>query len=376
MKLIPKHFLTLTSLLIQFTQAELILLEHFDYEGTDAPLNELDGGEGFDGPWAVTGWSRNFDIGRTAFAQGSPGTTINLRGGLEFPDHPSSGTAVSRFGTAGQREGSRTLSAESQAVLTADNTTIWFSMLTSAPDNNRYGTMVFGTDILKAAQGESGNGNLTSDTGQAFGFGYRSAGGVNGNLNAVAFVDSATATVEDSLFLPPLDPEGTHHDTALTVGKINWKPDGTPDQFFLFNITADSMGEPLEADAIASIEADFKQSDFSLISMQDTGATIFDEIRFGTAFVDVVPGGNPNTPLSITEIAYSKDTKNVILGWNSTPGAAYIIKYSNDLVNWDNDLDDGITSDGDTTSRTFTLSDFGLDSLPMVFFRVERDDTN
>jgi hypothetical protein len=66
----------------------------------------------------------------------------------------------------------------------------------------------------------------------------------------------------------------------------------------------------------------------------------------------------------------------VILGWNSIPGAAYIIKYSNDLVNWDNDLDDGITSDGDTTSRTFTLSDFGLDSLPMVFFRVERDDTN
>ena len=136
------------------------------------------------------------------------------------------------------------------------------------------------------------------------------------------------------------------------------------------------MGQPLEADAIASIEADFTQSDFSLISMQDTGATIFDEIRFGTAFVDVVPGGTPNTPLSITEIAYSKDPKNVILGWNSIPGAAYIIKYSTDLVNWDNDLDDGIISDGDTTSRSFSLSDFGLDSLPMVYFRVERDDTN
>jgi hypothetical protein len=66
----------------------------------------------------------------------------------------------------------------------------------------------------------------------------------------------------------------------------------------------------------------------------------------------------------------------VILGWNSVPEAAYIIRHSTDLVNWHNDLDDGITSDGDTTSRRFSVSDFSLDSQSMVFFRVERDNTN
>ena len=51
-------------------QAELILLEQFDYEGTDAPLNGSDGGVGFESAWEVVGWSRPFDIGRTIFAAG------------------------------------------------------------------------------------------------------------------------------------------------------------------------------------------------------------------------------------------------------------------------------------------------------------------
>ena len=359
--------------------AELILLEQFDYEGTDAPLNGTEGGVGFEGAWTVTGWSRNFDIGRTAFAQGTPGSTVNDRGGLDFPNHPSAGSALSRFGTAGQREASRVLTEASKAALTADDSTIWFSMLAGAPNGNKFGTMIFGTDILTAAQGSTINGNLTAEDGQAFGFGFRTdnggtMGGGSGSPNAVAFVDSASATVEVGTFLPPFGDGATHHDTSLVVGKINWKADGTPDEFYLFNIGSDSQSEPAEADAIATITADFSQSEFDVISIQDTGSTIFDEIRFGTTFIDVAPGVAPVVPLSITAIDYSAETGEVSLTWNSLPGTSYIARYSTDLLDWDNDLEDGIPAgDGESTTQVFLLSDFGLEAEARIFFRIEAE---
>jgi len=370
----PKKYsgLSLAFLLSLPVQGEPIVLEQFDYPV--GPLDGADGGAGFDGPWAVTGWSRNFEVGITTFASG-PGTTINAEGGLEFEGLESAGSALSRFGTAGQREASRILDAATQAALTADDSTIWFSILLSAPDNNRYGTMIFGTDILVAEQGSSENGNLSSADGQAFGVGFRSPAGVNGNLNAVAFVDSAVATVEDSGFLPFIDPDpavDTHHEPVLAVGKINWKPDGTADEFFLFNITPGGQPEPSEEDAIATIEADFDQSNFTLISMQDTGSTIFDEIRFGTSYSDVAPLGTPDTPLLISDFTYAPDTGDVSLTWASIPGTTYIVSYTFDLNDWDNDIDDGVPAgDEASTSFSFNLGELELGDNDSLYFRVE-----
>ena len=351
---------------------ELLVLEHFDYAA--GPLDGGNGGVGFDGPWAVTGWSRNFDVGITNFASG-PGTTINAEGGLEFEGLETAGSALSRFGTAGQRQAGRAFDSATQAALTADNSTAWFSILLGAPDNNRYGTMIFGTDILVAERGSSENGNLSSATGQAFGVGFRTDSGVNGNLNAVAFIDSATATVADSGFLPFIDPDpsvATHHDTVLAVGKINWKPDGTPDEFFLFNITPGGQPEPAEEDAIATIEADFDQSNFTLISMQDTGSTIFDEIRFGTSYADVAPTATPEVPLVVSDFDYASDTDEITLSWSSIPGTTYAVHSSFDLIDWSNTIvDEVVAGDDELTSFTFNLGDVELGGSTSLYFRVE-----
>ena len=378
MKKLINHTLGFTLISSLAAQAELILLEQFDYEGIDAPLAGSEGGLGFEGPWTVTGWSRGFDIGRTAFAIGDSSMIVNERGGLDLEYHPSAGTALTRFGTAGQREASRPLTEAAKTALTADDTTIWFSMLSCAPSGNKFGTMIFGTDPMLAVQGGATNGNLSAE-GQAFGFGFRTdngglMGSGSGSPNAVAFVDSSSATVEVGTYVPPFAEGASHHQISLVVGKINWKPDGTPDELFLFNIAEDAQAEPAEEDAIAALTADFTQTEFDVISLQDTGSTIFDEIRFGTTFVDVAPGVAPVLPLSITAFDYSAETGEVSLTWNSTPGASYIARYSTDLAGWDNDLEDGIpASDGESTTQVFQLSDFGLESEPQIFFRIEAE---
>ncbi|MDB4666875.1 hypothetical protein OAF20_01965, partial [bacterium] len=141
--------LGLTAAVMAFSpllQAELILLEQFDYEGVDTPFNGFDGGVGFDGAWELVGWGRPYDIGRTLYAVGDSSLIVNDRGGLDLEGHPSAGSALGRFGTAGQQEVHRNLTAVAQAALTADNSTIWFSVLACAPSGNKFGTLIFGTD--------------------------------------------------------------------------------------------------------------------------------------------------------------------------------------------------------------------------------------
>lgn len=367
--------LTMAAMLSPLAHAELIVLEQFDYEGTDALLNGFEGGLGFEGPWEVVGWSRPYNIGRTAYATGDSSLIVNDRGGLDFEGHPSTGSALGRFGTAGQQEAHRILTAEAKTALTADDSTIWFSVLACAPNGNKYGTIIFGTDPMIAMQGSTENGNLSSETGQAFGVGFRiDNGGLfgsgSGSPNAVAFVDSASATVVEGTYIPPFVDGSSHHDVSLVVGKINWKPDGTPDELFLFNITEGS-GEPAEGDAIAALTADFDQSNFNQLSLQDTGSTIFDEIRFGTTFPDVAPGAGPTAPLAITDIGFSTATKELTLTWSSKPATTYAIQYSIDMLDWTQDIDDGVLADdGESTTRIFDLTGL-VEGSSQVFFRVE-----
>jgi hypothetical protein len=364
------------TLMMGSANAELVLLEQFDYEGVEVTLDGFDGGQGFAEPWTVTGWSRPYLIGLTVYANG-PATTTNDRGGLEFEGLDTAGSGLGRFGTAGQRQAQRALSEASKAALTADGTTIWFSCLAGPPSNgNKYGTMIFATDPLIALQGAANNGNLSSPTGQGFGVGFRIdngglAGGGSGSPNAVAFIDSESATVAVGTYVPPITEPGTHHDTSLIVGKINWKADGTEDELFLFNMVSATDPEPAEVDAIASLSADFDQSNFSLISLQDTGSVIYDEIRFGTSFSDVTAGASA-APFAISQIDYSEADNMVELTWDSREGESYAVKYSTDLVNWDGDLDDGVDADlGETTTRDFDLS--GIEAEGELFFRVERN---
>ncbi|YCM42777.1 PEP-CTERM sorting domain-containing protein [Verrucomicrobiaceae bacterium 227] len=297
--------LALAALAIVTTSASAVtvLEEQFDYE--TGPVSGNDGGLGFAGPWTVTGWNRDYDV-NSQYAPGVAGSTTDANGGLTFPGLPTAGSALSRFGTAGQRAVARTPLASSLTALTADNSTIWFSVLVGGPAANSYGTLIFGTDPLAAQQtgGTFPNGNMDAASGQGFGITLRNAanGSGTGSPNAIAFINSDAPTVNEGSFLPALQAGGTHRDTALIVGKINWNANGTADELFLFNIDAVGGAEPLEGDAIASLTADFDQSNFDTISLWDTGATIYDEIRFGNDFVDVT--GVPE-PSAIALLAFS-----------------------------------------------------------------------
>ena len=81
----------------------------------------------------------------------------------------------------------------------------------------------------------------------------------------------------------------------------------------------------------------------------------------------------PAKELAITSFDLSEITNEFTLTWNSNIGELYAVKYSTDLTNWDADLDDGILADeGDTTSRTFKLTD--LDNPKALHFRVEKQE--
>ncbi|MDB4608365.1 LamG domain-containing protein, partial [bacterium] len=81
----------------------------------------------------------------------------------------------------------------------------------------------------------------------------------------------------------------------------------------------------------------------------------------------------PAKELAVTSFDLSEITGEFTLTWNSNIGEVYAVKYSTDLINWDADLDDGILADeGETTSRTFKLTD--LDNPKALYFRIEKQE--
>jgi hypothetical protein len=85
-------------------------------------------------------------------------------------------------------------------------------------------------------------------------------------------------------------------------------------------------------------------------------------------------------PFVITGIEYVRDAEpnpTVTLTWPKTGAVSYIVKYSPDLVDWDADLDDGVTDesdenpeDADQITVTFPLVD-DPEEAPVLFFRIE-----
>jgi hypothetical protein len=253
--------------------ADLVVEEQFSYEA--AMLDGLDGGIGFDGPWVATkSHGRDYFVGLTEFADQKP---LNDESGLSFSTLRVAGSALSRYGSAGRAEAHRRISAASQAALTRDNTTIWFSLLFAGPAANRGAMFIFGTQPLN----HTGLHTMAAP-GSGFGFSIHSPS--DGTISAVAFNNSVDATIESGVSYTP-DPITA---VSLIVGKINWKPNGMPDEYFLFNVT-DLTTEPAESEAIASItNLDFDQSAFNQIALCDGTNAATDEIRFGNSFVDVM----------------------------------------------------------------------------------------
>ncbi|MDB4356540.1 LamG domain-containing protein [Akkermansiaceae bacterium] len=88
----------------------------------------------------------------------------------------------------------------------------------------------------------------------------------------------------------------------------------------------------------------------------------------GASPASIVPAA---APPKITSVI--KDGDMVSLTWTSKATDTYTIYYSLDLVNWDSDIEDGIAGEASgTNTRTFDLTDFGLEAANPLFFRVER----
>ncbi len=267
----------------------LLVYEGFDYPGVDMPVDGQDGGFGFGAAWQRGGWGQVYVTGRTWFAPGRTGNTVNEVGGLEFPGLPTVGSALSRYGTAGQQRADRLLAADALAELTRDDTTIWFSALLGAAAFQRDAILIFGDNrfVARDATGDPpAEDGALDGPGQGFGVSFRPTN--NGSPNAVAFVNSTSQITGNSDFIPNIESGGSHHDTMLIVGKINWKPVGTPDELFLFNVTDVRLDEPDESAAIASLTADLDQSTFDRIALHDSGSSIVDEIRIGTTYGSVL----------------------------------------------------------------------------------------
>ena len=293
-----KTILTLTCMAIAIVvmtagsaNAALVLEEQFIYDAGN--INGQDGGIGFDGPWSSSiSHGQIYATGLVTFNVGD-GTTINQDTGLYFPGLPVADSALSRYGNAGRAEAHRIISGESQTALTANDTTVWFSVLFSAGKDYRNFMFSFGTESIK----HTDNTFEFAAVGDGFGFSTTNADeNGDGTIYAFVFDGSEVAAFHKSTFKPGLQSGGSHNDTALIVGKINWKADGTPDEFFLFNVT-DINAKPSEAAAIASITADLDQSVFDTVAVYDGSISIVDEIRFGTSFVNVMGVDDPYAPI-------------------------------------------------------------------------------
>lgn len=89
--------------------------------------------------------------------------------------------------------------------------------------------------------------------------------------------------------------------------------------------------------------------------------------------------GNPGLPFAITDISFNPTTNEVTLTWPKTGASGFTAKVSPDLLDWNNDLDDGITelSDEDPDDEaqiTVTLPlPNDLEGSTKLFFRVEEN---
>lgn len=97
--------------------------------------------------------------------------------------------------------------------------------------------------------------------------------------------------------------------------------------------------------------------------------------RFDNLIVEV--NTSSAVSLNITNIQYAPETSEVTLTWPKTNSPFYRVKYSTDLIDWSNELDDEVLSDSDEKPEdpskiTVTFSLFeGIKNQKYLFFRVE-----
>ena len=363
-----------STLIAGSASADLLIYEPFDYEATTELNNDKWFGDGDQAGGLGLGAWEQLSNGSTTFV--NEGDVADE--GVEFTDSlgnvlPVGGFAYERRNRVGQVAVNSPIDPSATTALTADNSTMWMTFLFqdfgfSGPD---FGIGLHSEKMI-------GNDNQDLDkAGHGVGFSIVSTGGQDRNIGTAVYNNAANTTLVSEATATFNGPEAS--EVFLLAMKVNWNPSGTPDEIFVF-IIDDITTEPDEADALAMDDTfDFDlatQQSLDILNFSDTQVGYVDEIRIGTTFGDVTNGASPPAGLAITDITYidSNETNEVALTWNSKARATYIVRYSTNLVNWDTDLEDGITGDdGSATTRTFNLSEFGLEGETKLFFRVEEE---
>lgn len=351
--------------------ADLLIYEPFDYPSTGNTNGDGvhlgDGGQGgalgLTGTWATQINNVEMEVRDEAMA-------FTDSGGIDLP---VSGLSIRRSSRSGYATNSIAVDPAATAALTSDNSTMWMSFLYedegfSGPDSS----VMLASDPLALANNHSlsvagyGVGILVGESAQA----------ANSSVETGYYLDSTGTTRTQST----LNPNESENQTFLLAAKVNWKPDGTPDEIYIFNIT-DLTTEPLEADAIASDTFDMPltaQRSLDTLNIGETQIDAFDEIRFGTSFADVVATTPATRPRLVITFLGDGDWLAELSG---NAGGAYVLYAAADLQFDPGTLIDNLRQDdpGDpgtvdgTNSSILTLDGEGLGRVRMSLAGNRRD---
>lgn len=246
----------------QSTDAALYVYEPFDY--SNGALAGNNGALGLSGNWSSSGSNQQ-----------------SVNSSLSFPDLATTGNATRRTSASGGAESSIALSATAITNLTADNTTIYFSLLIR---DERFSTtnenlaFVIGTDALVVPGSDKQNPTHAGE-----GFGVHLDGNVGGGrvIDVLGYqIDDGSASQSGTVLGVP----EAGVETFMIVGKIDWVPNGGLDTLTLYNIT--DVNAPLPT-SFATMTADLDNTLFDTLAFESHQVATIDEIRFGTELSDV-----------------------------------------------------------------------------------------
>ncbi len=319
--------------LLGAASADLIIYEPFDYEPTAEANNGLffgDSSQPYDSGTGLGSWSH-----RDAGGNGTPNNIAPTNEGdiadegVTFTDLfgnelPVRGNAYERRQRVGQVAASAPIDPAATAELTADNSTMWMSFLFqdfgfSGPD--------FGIGLHSEMMVSDDNQGLEAP-GYGVGFGIVARSGQQRNIRTAVYNNSIGASQLAAEATPTFNGPAAS-DVFLLALKVNWNPQGTPDEIFAFIIT-DITTEPEENEAMAMDTFDFDlatQQSLDVLNFSDTQVGYVDEIRVGTTFDDVM-GRESKEPLKQLEINASGDSLEI--SWESQVGKLYTLRSATD----------------------------------------------
>ena len=210
-----------------------------------------------------------------------------------------------------------------------------------------------------------------------------------GNINAYLFTDQESLnTVGFSAANRPEHTTGTDPGLYTDFGALASVSTALNDAIILgttqtFSLTVNADGSAtfslddtsgdLAAGTLSSLFTDSADGEYHFVaySQGNTGLTL------NSVSIDAVPV--VSTSLTITEIQYSPEADTVTLTWVSSQDSSYVARFSNDLIDWDADLDDGITmaeddenlDDGNLLTKTFNLEESLIADATKLFFQIE-----